>query len=88
MPFVRIEVSAEAALVAHHARQFADDPVGKLQPLDDVGLVGVFRRHFLQGDLGPDGFPSRGIDFIHRAQVVERKIAFGIRLRRDSRRSG
>ena len=39
---VRIKVGTEPALVAHDACQFTDDPVGKLQPLDDLGLLRIF----------------------------------------------
>ena len=45
--FARIEVGTEPALVAHDACQFTDDPVRKLQPLDDLWLVRIFWRHLL-----------------------------------------
>ena len=78
VPLVGIEVGTETAFGAHDPRQFAHDPVGELQPIDNPGMVGVFGGHLLQRDLRPDALPDPGVDFIDRTQVVQREFALGV----------
>ena len=73
----RIEVGVKAALVLHDALQFADNPVGEPQPLDDFRLRLLFGRHLLERNLCPDRFPDGGVGLVHRPEVEQIQIALG-----------
>lgn len=73
-----IAMRVEAAFVGHRFFEILNDPVGEAEALDDLGLLLLFGRHFLERDLGPDGFPKVGVGLIGRAEFHQVEVGFRI----------